>query len=320
MWADIRFATPAKGVRRIPDTIGRVKLDPNGKYIIALDQSTSCTGLVIYRLGSGITGVMELEREGVHRDTYVHELKKYIEALLTGNDIVAVLIEDVFKGGSQRTYEILNDLAKGIENMCKREVRISGRIERIYNPVWVAEFLKNINIPNKHSREIAKAMTKKVALEYYPWAEGFLEDAYDAIGICHSFVDACYNGDVTLRTPRLINNFISSKTTHKYDYEIIADSLPLTELGEVVLQNSSKIIPVRYNIELTPDDNARLATALYRDAVVSDVIPYSNWTKLFALNHCVTDLYGTKFRLIAMNTAKRINRDNFFEPLEWFEA
>ncbi len=320
MWANVRFATPAKGMRRISDSIGRVLLDPAGSYIIALDQSTACTGLVIYKLGVGITGVMELEREGVHRETYVHELKKYIEALLSGSNIVAVLIEDVFQGTSKRTYEILNDLAKGIENMCKRKVRISGRIERVYNPVWVAEFLKNVDHPNKHSREIAKAMTRKIALDYYPWADGFLEDAYDAIGICHSFVDACYNGDVTLRTPRLINNFISAKTTHKYDYDVIAESLPLTPVGEIVLQNSTKIVPVRYNTLLTPDDNARLATALYKDPVVSDVIPFSNWTKLFALNNCITDLYGTKFRLVALNTAKRINRNNFFEPLQWFEA
>ena len=320
MWAKIRMATPNMKTRLIPADRQIVKFDRSSRYIVALDQSTSCTGVAIFKLGTGITMVMEIERHLVDRDSYVHYLIKYLEEMLSDVPLLAVLIEDVFEGNSPGTYKILNNLAKGIERMCKRNVSISGRIERILNQVWVATFLQDIQLRNKHTRATAKALTQEVSLTHYPWATDFKEDAYDAIGILHSYIDACYNSDTSLTTPRLINTFIQSKGNHKFAYEIIADNKPLTELGQIVFAQGNQIVPVRYNTSLTPEANARLATEVYRAPVVSEPITKSSWTALFAMLNSVQDIDNTQYRMIALNTAKQIKRDNFFDSLEYYEV
>ena len=314
-WAIVRWATP-KGQGETKPSRFNVKLNPSDRYIIALDQSTSCTGICIFKVGTGITMAIELERTGVSPNEYKSNLIAFLRNLIKGNRVITTLIEDVFEGTSPKTYQILEALASDIEKLLKSTS--FGRVERILNPVWVAEFLKEENIKGKHKRATAKMLTQQTALKCCPWALGFKEDAYDAIGILDSYVSACFAGDNSLLTPRLMNTFVQSKGNHKYDFEIISSKQKTKPELQDTLLTSSEIITVRYNNILTPDENAKFATELYKYPVVSEPIPKSNWTALFCM---LTETYPTddnEFRMIAANTAKTIKRNNFFEPLQDF--
>lgn len=314
-WAIVRWATQ-KGNGETKPSRFNVRLNPNDRYIISLDQSTSCTGISIFKVGTGITMAIELERTGVSPNEYKSNLLAFMRNLIKGNRVVTTLIEDVFEGSSPKTYQILETLASDMEKLLK--ATSFGRVERILNPVWVAEFLNDVQVKGKHKRATAKMLTQQIAIQKYPWALGFKEDAYDAIGILDSYVTACFNGDTTLLTPRLMNTFVQSKGNHKYDFEIISSKqVQIPELQDILL-TSPEIITVRYNTILTPDDNAKFATELYKHPIVSEPISKSNWTALFCM---LTETYPTddnEFRMIALNTAKTIKRNNFFEPLQDF--
>ncbi len=314
-WANVRYATPNKSASVYASEF-KIKLNSSERYIIALDQSTSCTGMAIFKVNTGIIMAAEFERTGVSKAEYQASLNTFLRNLMQGKQIQSLLIEDVFEGTSPKTYEILEKLARSIESMFKKN--INGRLERVINPVWIAEFLREVDIPNKHKREIAKEQTRLTALKKYPWATGMVEDAYDAIGLLDAYITGCYDGDNTLQTPRLINTFIQANN-HLYDFEIYSNKQTTQPQLQDILLASSNINIVRYNPLLTPDQNAKLATEIYKDPVVSEPIPKSNWTSLFCMLTETNPEEDNEFRMIAYNSAKRVSRTNFFEPLPYFD-
>lgn len=271
---------------------------PGATYIFSFDQSTTCTGIAIARKGVGPVAALELETlmHG-NRNLYVKGLYNYVRRMVAGLDIHDFLIEDVFEGASPSTYKILRDLRNMLMSIKKDSDNDLTRIERVNNFVWKSEFFQEVDLPNKFTRENSKALSRQVSLQKYPWMQGFKEDAYDAMGILDAYCTACYDGDWSLLTPRKINKFIYSEERHYYDYQITTDPTS-TELY-AKYAGKRDVTVMRYNTELTPQENAYLSTALHKTLVISEAIPHSNWHAVFCIEQNIPWKPETQFYLIA---------------------
>lgn len=304
-FANVNIRTPSNKLCGASTKISP-KLSDYDEYIIALDQSTTRTGMAIGKRYQGIVAILEIESRTYRRQDYIHELYLYLRNILRGKKVIAILLEDVFEGTDPKTFKLLQELRNTLLTLKKNGV--TGRIERINNMAWKSEYFKDIKESNMFTRENSKRLSREVSLKLYPWSDGLIEDGYDATGILHSYMSACFDLDWTFKTPRMINKFIYSEGRHFYEYAII----PNNKSHKLIDDNISKFETevMRYNPDLTPQENGMLATAISNKLVITEPIPQCSWYSIFCMQNKVLWENDTKFRMAAISTNKRGNYFN----------
>lgn len=90
---------PGKGPIKIkimpePHTELEIKLLSDLTYDIALDQSSSCTGIAIFSTDNSVKILLEVARDTGTRDTFYRDLKSFLYSLIKGHNIRLVISED----------------------------------------------------------------------------------------------------------------------------------------------------------------------------------------------------------------------------------
>jgi len=139
--------------------------------VLALDQSTTVTGYVIFIN-------QNLEKSGIFKPTgelfeRIHKTKEYIKELIQDNNIEYVFIEDIQYQRNQKTYKILAGLQYVIIDLL---IELNIQFEIIPPSKW-----KAWNQIGGRKREEQKRNTKKKVKEMF--GRDFEEDEADAICI-----------------------------------------------------------------------------------------------------------------------------------------
>lgn len=139
--------------------------------VLALDQSTVCTGFAIFINHN-------LEKSGIFKPSEelfkrIHQTKEYIRKLIKNNNIDYVFIEDIQYQKNQKTYKILANLQGVIINLL---VELNIQFEIIPPSVW-----KSWNGIKGRKRAEQKKNTQEKCKEIY--GREAMEDEADAICI-----------------------------------------------------------------------------------------------------------------------------------------
>jgi Holliday junction resolvasome RuvABC endonuclease subunit len=136
--------------------------------ILAIDQSTACTGFAIFHN-------QNLKESGIFKPTgelfeRIHQIKEYIRELIQDNSIDYVLIEDIQYQRNQKTYKILACLQGVIIDLL---IELNMQFEIVPPSRW-----KAWNQIGGKRREQQKENTKRKCQEIY--GREFHEDEADA--------------------------------------------------------------------------------------------------------------------------------------------
>ncbi len=277
--AKVRVKTSNFSSNVIPLSKLKINMDANATYLISLDQSTSCTGITIAKVGVGPVICMEIEKhDWIIRERYNAELNNFLKTLVADCNVHTFGIEDVFKGTNPHVYTVLKDLRNLLLRIKKEKNNKIKRVERWNNLLWKSVLFNAYDIKGKnlYTRANSKKATAELIQKLYPWTEGLKEDGYDSLGMLEAFVVDSFNSDWSLKTTRKINKFIYSENRHKHHFSIESEK---PNIADCEIMN--------YNIDLTPEENAYLATALCGGKVITNEIPDSQWYSIFCIEKLI---------------------------------
>ena len=166
-----------------------IKLLPELVYDIAVDQSTSCTGIAIFSTDDNVKVLLEVARDTGTRDTFYRDLKSFLYSLIKGLQIRLVISEDPppVKNKmytSRMLLELKGRISEWFEDFPEFE---NAQKATIFPQSWkplVMDKSKGTNRSNK-KRCIADDIcdTYPMFREYFNYGLNKDFDGFDAVGI-----------------------------------------------------------------------------------------------------------------------------------------
>lgn len=237
-------------------------------YDVALDQSTSCTGVTIKSVDETFILVLEVVNCGTQSLFMINSLKRILEMLLTGKELRYVIIEEplpfIVGRHNAKLTSLKNDLIKFFKSDC-----FSINNQPLIKPQsWRAGLIKKDNPHAKNSKEACVFEVLRV----YPLMSNFIEithnptndsgyDGFESLGILIGYLNRF---SVTNETN--IVKILGPKNTTKFGVGIFSYSestlVEIKEILEFLSQACKKLGPPKvkiYNEEESIYSNVKMS-------------------------------------------------------------
>lgn len=206
-------------------------------YDVALDQSTSCTGVAIKAVDDSFILVLEVVNSGTQSLFMINSLKRILEMLLTGKSLRYVIIEEPLPFISGHHNAKLTSLKNDLIQFFKSDCFEINNQPLIKPQSWRAGLIQKDNPHVKNSKEACVFEVLKV----YPLMQNFIPithnptndsgfDGFESLGILLGYLNRF---SVTNETN--IVKILGPKNTTKAGIGIFSYSdSNLTEIKEIV--------------------------------------------------------------------------------------
>lgn len=164
-----------------------LRLDPEDTWQIALDQSTTNSGIFIKNYENTKAYMIEFSRDrGEQADDYIYDLEMLLHKISEGARYTHLIYERPIKSESFRSAEVLFQLEGMLRALVRRyEEFRTAQLDYIENSSWRAVVVDS----DKFSGYDRKRQTVKSIEAIYPWTKayggsiGSDQDIYEAIGV-----------------------------------------------------------------------------------------------------------------------------------------
>lgn len=245
------------------------KFPADGRYLLSLDQSTSCTGIYFTDTKVSFHLMLELRREGTPKEEFFRQLKYFLIRLTDGLDVVLFLTEDVPNTDDRYTKKVLRDLKKMIDKWGS-DIPSLHKAEHssVLPQVWKSAIVNSDNGKRRFSskRAMAEDLCEKVpALKQYLdkyLGTGF--DCFDAAGILHGYLLTRFDEDGM----RKIMGTLTNNYVYEAYYIPLSDASRINNLIDSLVQLEDDIVYCKWNTDYGIRDNYRLAVSEHNITVV----------------------------------------------------
>ena len=164
-----------------------LKLDPDDVWQIAMDQSTSNSGIFIKNYKNTVAYMIEVSRDrGVAADEYIFDLEMFVHRICEGAHISHLIYERPIKTDSYRSSQVLFQLEGVLRAMVRRYDEFkTANLDYIENSSWRSVVVDT----KKFSGYNSKDQSAKSIEAIYPWTLGYAgslgsdNDIYEAMGV-----------------------------------------------------------------------------------------------------------------------------------------
>lgn len=164
-----------------------LQLDPQDTWQMAIDQSTTNSGIFIKNYNNTRAYMIEVSKErGVHADDYIYDLEMFIHRICVGTKFTHLIYERPIKTESFRSAQVLFQLEGILRAFVRRyEEFKTARLDYIENSSWRSVVVDSEKFPG-YSR---KEQSAKSIEQVYPWSKGYGGsigsdfDVYESMGV-----------------------------------------------------------------------------------------------------------------------------------------
>ncbi len=164
-----------------------LKLDPEDTWQMAMDQSTSNSGIFIKNYKNTRAYMIEVSKDrGVSADDYIFDLEMFIHRICDGAKMSHLVYERPIKTESYRSNQVLFQLEGILRAFVKRyEEFKTARLDYIENASWRSVVIDS----ERYGKLTRKEQSARSIEEAYPWTKGYCGslgadyDVYEAMGV-----------------------------------------------------------------------------------------------------------------------------------------
>lgn len=208
------------------------KLPKGTGVYVSLDQSTTCTGVVIASEDFRIICQMDFMRKETDKYTYKLQLKDFIDWLVTDLKVKLLVIENPLNIRGNHATEVLQDLFKYIKNI-KDDIDELKQVpfDTIFPQQWKE------CVVNKSKGKYRTGIKYEIAsdiCDIYPVLKNYLDvcpakdyDSFDALGILLGYLKQHYNSEG--------KEIVYGTNTYGFNIRVFPLYLPSEEVDSIPL-------------------------------------------------------------------------------------
>lgn len=298
----------------------------NDELVVALDQSTSQTGIAVFNLTKKKMIIVADLKNIYHIDkkAYTDILLHFLSDLVERTNVKFLVLEKSIPGVNNRTNNMLIKLRRDIERWCDRfvYVRYAG-LGEVFPNVWRSYFLRSKEYKGrKGARETVKLCCAEEVVKRFPEVLPYISycgsslDGIEAIGILQGWLEMSFTPDGRIC---INSSMITGKETRHDFYQYVLPAKSMQEAvkkcvdkfdkAEVIERGNLVDTKYVYNLNLSDYDNARIATTNVETPLILE-IPYSRRYIAYSWRCGKFNEATEKFYLTCMrkNRLKKVNK------------
>ena len=173
-----------------------LQLDPEDTYQMAMDQSTSNSGIIIKNYKNTRVYLIEVSRDRTQdAGDYIFDLEMCLHKIGEGIKFSHIIYERPITSESYRSSQVLFQLEGMLQGLPKRypEFR-TAQLDNITNSEW-----RSIVIDEEFAKYSRKAQSEESVCKAFPWVRAYGDslgkdlDIFEAIGIMFGWFSASYD-------------------------------------------------------------------------------------------------------------------------------
>lgn len=255
------------------------------KYRMAIDQSTTCTGIAIQDVNKDITILFDFKRDSTDKEGFYRDLKFFIKKIIHGVDLQYFVYEKPIYTPNQRyTSRMLIELSGRVMEWKDEFEELQGDtvVDCVFPQTWQSLVVDHSKGKNRMRK---KECIADDLCDLFPEFRGYLDmhyskdlDAFDALGILTGYEKYAYTEDGVPQICGTIEKRHTSLVCYTY-----VDARAATSLDNLTyyMGDAVKIFKPKFkmfNLKKNKTENIRMASS--NDPCIVTLLPHKYLNEL----------------------------------------
>lgn len=253
--------------------------DGNARFVLSLDQSTTCTGICIQDTQQKVICILDFMRLQTNKETYIEELRRLLSFMVKNLRLSLIVIENPLPINTKGNAT-LKALARTIKDWKNDIPEFYGvPFDTILPQQWKAKVLNKKK--GKH-RSAVKAEIAKDVCDIYPILDSYRTkclatdfDSFDATGIMIGYLAQHFSTDGDKRN---FGSAVYNSKIHVFLKYVPVDDVEDDSVLLLNIPKKSPIMHLKYNEDYSFYDNLRMVCSQYEigSFVITDTLLFVN--------------------------------------------